>query len=370
MSVAEIYDNDNISKLEARFAVDEISHTGDRWVFMGKYPLQPFKEGARGTYGGEFVSQGIVAAWETVKDHEMSPHSLHSYFIKAGSQDSPIRWEVQEANNGRNYANRLVQGYQSHTNKLVFTIQISFSKKNHIKQRETEYANQQAKIVEIENKDMAEKSVGVPKLHQPFHFQRKPMYYFDKYRDKLDDLPFFEHTYGHLQHIVPPELFAATNKADFESTGNVHLGFFVRANDDLSLAKDANRARIIDLAFASDSFYLSLVINALGLSLPTSSESEAARLLNFFRVSLDHSLFFHDIDFDPTDWLFLEFKYARMSNDRILCKCYFYTRDGRLVCSVVQEALVFLSKEITDKANEFNENSKRENEVDSLSAKL
>lgn len=368
MSIAEIYENDNISKLEAKFALNEVSHSGDRWVLEGKYPLQPFREDARGTYGGEFVSQGVLAAWATVKDADMSPHSLHSYFIKAGSRESPIRWEVQEINNGKNYANRMVQAYQGHSSTLVFTIQVSFTKNNHVKQRVAAYAAQEEqKLVAAEKSG---KAVARSKIHRPFLFQRKPMHFFDKYSPNLDDMPFFEHTSGHLQHIIPPEFMSATQKADFDSTGNLEMGIFVRANDDLSLAKNPTKVRIIDLVYASDSFYLSCIINALGLGIPGNNVSEATRLLNFFRVSLDHSLYFHDLDFDPTDWLFLEFKFARMSNDRVLCKCYFFSRDGRHVCSVVQEALVFLTPTIMDKANEYNDYTKKQKDLDSLDAKL
>ncbi|CUM46383.1 uncharacterized protein AC631_03094 [Debaryomyces fabryi] len=321
MSIEEIYNNVKVCKLEEKFSLKKLSDT----VLEGNYPLEPFKEGARGTYGGEFVSQGLLAAWETVDDPDFSPHSFHSYFLKAGSIESVMRWEVTKTMEGRNYCNRLVHCYQQHNNQLCFILTASFTRNNSIQQRKLDYETN-------------------PGTKIPFEFQRSPQYFFEKYYDKLDDMQYFEHTNGNLQHIVPPEYFTGM-PSDFlsQETGMRDIGFFVRVNDDISLAKDELKARLISMAFASDSFYLSLLVCSLGIPL-------SIEIFNFFRVSLDHTVYFHDTDFDPTKWLFLDYRFSRMSNDRVLCQCQVFNEKGTMVVSIVQEAIALIPKKYIDKA--------------------
>lgn len=320
MSIAEVYDN-NVCKMEEKFSLKKISET----ILDGNYPLEPFREGARGTYGGEFVAQGILAAWETVDGPDYSPHSFHSYFLKAGSNESAMRWEVTKTSDGRNYCNRLVRCYQKHNNKLCFMLTASFTRNNSIRQRKLDYeANPGDKI--------------------PFEFQRTPQYFFDKYYDQLDEMPYFEHTNGNLQHIIPPE-YDSGMPSDFLSkeTGLRDLGFFVRVNDDISLAKNKLKAKLVGMAFASDSLYLSLLACSLGIQLKQ-------EIFEFFRVSLDHTVYYHDIEFDPTQWLFLDYRFSRMSNDRVLCQCQVFDKTGKMVVSIIQEALVVMPKKIIDDA--------------------
>lgn len=320
MSIVEVY-NTNVCKIEEKFSLKKISDS----VLEGNYPLEAFKKGARGTYGGEFISQGILAAWETVEDPDFSPHSFHSYFLKAGSDQSVMRWEVTKTNDGRNYCNRLVRCYQKHTNKLCFMLTASFTRSNSIKQRKLEFETN-------------------PGTKVPFEFQRSPQYFFNKYYDKLDDMPYFEHTNGNLQHIIPPE-YETGMPSDFlsQETGMREIGFFVRVNDDVSLAKNKLKTKLASMAFASDSLYLSLMVCSLGIRL-------RPEIFEFFRVSLDHTVYYHDIDFDPTKWLFLDYRFSRMSNDRILCQCQVFNEEGNMVVSIIQEAMAVIPKKYLDQA--------------------
>lgn len=321
MSIAEVYSKPDVCKMEEKFSLVRISDT----VLEGKYPLEPYQAGARGTYGGEFVSQGILSAWETIEDPDFSPHSFHSYFLKAGSTESVMRWEVQKTNDGRNYCNRLVQCFQKHTNQLCFMMTASFTRNNSIEQRKIGFHDK-------------------PSSKIPYEFQRTPQYFFEKYYSKLDEMAYLEHTNGNLQHIIPPE-FVEGMSPDFLNveTGMRELGFFFRVTDNLQLAKNKLKTKIVDIVFASDSLYLSMMVCAMGLPL-------RLELLQFFRVSLDHTVYFHDTDFDPTKWLFMDYRFSRMSNDRILCQCQIFNEKGNMVVSIVQEALVVLPKKVIDKA--------------------
>ena len=63
-------------------------------------------------YGGQVVAQALRAAIETV-DPDRGVHSLHSYFIRPGTPDEPVRFEVERLRDGRSFSTRQVVARQS-----------------------------------------------------------------------------------------------------------------------------------------------------------------------------------------------------------------------------------------------------------------
>ena len=63
-------------------------------------------------YGGQVVAQALWAALKTVAE-QYRPHSLHAYFIRAGSVDEPVRFEVDRLRDGRSFCTRSVVARQS-----------------------------------------------------------------------------------------------------------------------------------------------------------------------------------------------------------------------------------------------------------------
>jgi acyl-CoA thioesterase-2 len=77
-------------------------------VFVGIGPSYPWGR----VYGGQVVAQALKAACATVDDaHRV--HSLHSYFIRGGDFEEPIRFEVDRIRNGRSFLTRRVVARQS-----------------------------------------------------------------------------------------------------------------------------------------------------------------------------------------------------------------------------------------------------------------
>lgn len=56
----------------------------------------------------------------------LSGQSLHSYFILAGSVDTPVVYQVQRIREGRSYATRYVTASQK--GKVIFVCSFSFAK--------------------------------------------------------------------------------------------------------------------------------------------------------------------------------------------------------------------------------------------------
>jgi acyl-CoA thioesterase-2 len=76
-------------------------------------------------YGGQVVAQALRAAFETVDaDHHV--HSIHGYFIRAGTVTEPIRFEVDRTRNGRSFSTRRVVARQS--GGAICTVEASFQR--------------------------------------------------------------------------------------------------------------------------------------------------------------------------------------------------------------------------------------------------
>lgn len=93
------------------------SHGPD--VFVGLSPEYPWGR----VYGGQVVAQALEAAAATV-DSVYQPHSLHSYFIRGGTSNEPIRYEVDRIRNGRSFVTRRVVARQSAG--AIFNMSCSF----------------------------------------------------------------------------------------------------------------------------------------------------------------------------------------------------------------------------------------------------
>lgn len=63
-------------------------------------------------YGGQVVAQALWAAARTV-DEAFVAHSLHAYFIRGGSLEEPVRFDVDRLRNGRSFCTRAVVARQS-----------------------------------------------------------------------------------------------------------------------------------------------------------------------------------------------------------------------------------------------------------------
>jgi acyl-CoA thioesterase-2 len=74
-------------------------------------------------YGGQVVAQSLRAAAETVRRDERV-HSLHAYYLRAGSDSDPIELEVERVRDGRSFSARAVTARQS--GKVIATLLASF----------------------------------------------------------------------------------------------------------------------------------------------------------------------------------------------------------------------------------------------------
>ncbi len=74
-------------------------------------------------FGGQVVAQALRAAALTV-EADRPAHSLHSYFIRPGTTDEPIRYEVERLRDGRSFTTRQVVARQS--GGAILNLSVSF----------------------------------------------------------------------------------------------------------------------------------------------------------------------------------------------------------------------------------------------------
>lgn len=293
--------------------------------YEGIRPLAKPSPHSRGVYGGNLCGQAILAAMQTVDD-DFVPHSLHSYFIAAGDDTKVCTYKVERVSTGRNFANRLVRLYQD--DKLCYMVMISLTKRNSINKA----------------KEQFEAGTGA----RPFEYQLPPGTEFST--ANLDQLPVYGRDPNHLIEHKLTKKFTDINEKDelMKTPSERKLDFFIRLHD---LPLDT-KFRYAAMGLVTDSLYLTSVSRILhlpreqGKPLGTSGGNNN----HFFSVSLDHSIYFHDDDFDPTNWLYFQYQSPRFSNNRVLFTGGYYNRKGKLVATIVQEGLLFFKDDSELKA--------------------
>jgi acyl-CoA thioesterase-2 len=91
----------------------------DRDIFRHHQPhFWPFA-----LYGGQVAAQALVAAGRTVPEGRV-PHSMHGYFLRAGSADVPLVFRVERDHDGGSFSSRRTIATQD--GKVIFNLSASF----------------------------------------------------------------------------------------------------------------------------------------------------------------------------------------------------------------------------------------------------
>ncbi|MCW2412649.1 MULTISPECIES: acyl-CoA thioesterase [unclassified Sphingobium] len=255
--------------------------------------------GAGRVYGGQVVGQALAAAAKTVAA-DRPVHSLHCYFMRPGSEDYPIDYQVDADMDGRAFSNRRIVAWQQE--KPIFNMIASFHKPERGPAHQSD----------------------MPPVPDP---------------DDLKDL-------GDLieQHELPagPVLrwIAGRNSpVRFRPVGDIQSGIikmhdaapqlcWMRVGEGpLGLEQPMQRAM---LGFISDMLLLATAYRPHGLHIGSPGVASA---------SIDHSVWFHD-DVECGDWLLYVTDSPWAGHGRGFARGHFYARDGRLVASVAQEGLI------------------------------
>ncbi|KAL7930042.1 thioesterase-like superfamily domain-containing protein [Trichoderma chlorosporum] len=308
-------------------------------LFTNTRPLW-LPPGARGVYGGAVIAQSLAAAQLTVRD-DFLVHSCHCYFLLAGSATIPIMYHVERVRDGRSFATRTVQARQK--GNCIFTTTISFVRENSGGAKQIRHAST---LPDVE----------------------KPQPGWD------DEETVFDRAGPFKSRRI--ELRVADARPDQRKARQWH-----RSRGKISAA-GGHQAHLNALAYMSDSYFIGTVsrIHRLWRLGRTPEEvadlpgEEGERLRQFLEaegmgsrledwaerprvgmlVSLDHSIYFHEPKRVRADeWMFSEMESPWSADGRGLVMQRIYAQDGTLLASCIQEGVVRLQQDGTEKGSKM-----------------
>ncbi|WP_372880739.1 acyl-CoA thioesterase II [Psychromonas sp.] len=253
--------------------------------------------GTGAVFGGQVMGQALSAAKETVDENKMV-HSFHSYFLLQGKTDRPIVYDIERIRDGKSLSVRRIKAIQD--GKSLFYMTASF------KAREQGFEHQsEMPDVPIPEDLISEQEMAL------LHSDLLP----ESIRDKLILEKPIEMRPVRFVNPSDPEIEPAQRFVWFKANGKMP--------DDL-------RVHRYLLAYASDFNFLPTALQPHGVSFVSPGMQV---------VTIDHSMWFHH-DFHLDDWMLYAVESPVASDGRALVKGHFYTREGKLVASTIQEGLI------------------------------
>ncbi|WP_457027951.1 acyl-CoA thioesterase [Kitasatospora sp. P5_F3] len=251
-------------------------------------------------FGGQVAAQALTAAGKTL-DAERQVHSLHGYFLRPGDPRHPIDYQVDRARDGFSYATRRVTAVQH--GEVIFTLSASF------KFPEPTPGARQSAMPQVP---------GPEELPDPFlaWAEAAPKDYLASAFRTLELRFIPPDTPG-----LPPELPGAPQQFVWLRTGS-------------PLPGDDPLLQVCALTYLSDLTLASTTV--LTVQPHRIQRTAPARIM---LASLDHAMWFHR-PFRADEWLLFAQRSPSASDGRGLAHGEFYDRQGNLVASAVQEALL------------------------------
>lgn len=252
--------------------------------------------GFENVFGGQVLGQALMAASRTVENR--TAHSLHAYFLRPGNTRLPIDYEVQRVRDGGTFSVRRVIARQD--GKEILTGSMSF-------QVEEPGFDHQLPMPDVESFEQL-------KSEHTYALMIK-QYIPESRREKFTrDRPIEIRPVDPVNPLKP-EPKDPQKQAWFRAQGE--------------LPDDPVLHRCL-LAYASDFGLLGTSLHPHGVSFMNKGMQVA---------SLDHSIWFHR-EFRMDDWLLYDKDSPSASGGRGFNRGNIFNRDGVLVASTCQEALI------------------------------
>lgn len=263
----------------------------------GQFRGQSQDLGFGAVFGGQVMGQALSAAQQTVEPERMV-HSLHCYFLRPGDVSCPILYEVEHIRDGHTVSTRRVQASQ-HGN-AIFYLNASF----------------QLEEPGLEHQDVMPQVAGPQGLKSELAW--------------AEELKAFIPPVLHdkLLSEKPIEMRPVTfvNPLRAEACAPKRYVWF-KANGQMPAEQAIHRYL---LAYASDFNFLPTALQPHGVAFFDP---------NLQVATIDHAMWFHrECRFD--EWLLYVVESPSASGGRGLVRGQFFSRDGKLVASTVQEGVI------------------------------
>jgi len=253
-------------------------------------------------FGGQVIGQALASAERTVPE-DRPVHSLHAYFLRGGSEDFGIDFEVARDLDGGSFANRRVVASQPDASgqvRPILTMVASF----HKREPGVEHAEAMPQVpgpedLRSEQDLRAEHADKVPERMRRMMLEARPI---------------------ELRPVETRHWMGAGPREPLSHT-------WMRAVAPLPDDPKIHRAV---LAYASDMTLLGTA------TLPHDISWAKGTMMG---ASLDHAIWFHD-DFRADEWLLYVCDSPWAGRARGFNRGRIFTREGKLVANVAQEGLI------------------------------
>lgn len=250
----------------------------------------------RALFGGQIVAQALQAADRTTPGRTV--HSLHCYFLRAGSAASPIDYAVERTRDGGRFSTRRVVARQD--DQIIFTMECSY------RTPIAGFSHQRAMSVPFDPENALDESafdavIGAENQRYAALFK------------------------GHY----PIEVRMPGPAGYVETVADAKRHYWLRAPGAERVDDPATHRQIF--TFLSDFLFAGAPLARHTVALPGP---------HLFVASLDHCIWFHR-DMRCDDWLLFETEGPNAQNGVNMARGFVYNRAGELVASLAQEALQY-----------------------------
>ncbi|MBW2269762.1 MAG: acyl-CoA thioesterase II [Deltaproteobacteria bacterium] len=264
-------------------------------VFRGQSP----QDGSQRVFGGQVLGQAMVAAGRTAPGEDEVLHSLHAYFLRPGDPSIPILYQVDRTKDGRAFATRRIVAVQR--GQAIFQMEASF----HRPERGFEHQDEMPDVPDPDELPTMEERlaslVGKARNDDDLRLLSRERAIDSRYVTQVD--------MGDPKKLPP------------------RLDVWIRANGSLPDEPPLHQCVV---AYASDMTLLdtAMLPHAIGWF------NDSCQV-----ATLDHAMWLHG-DFRADDWLLYSQHSPAAAAGRAFSTGRLFTRDGRLVASMVQEGLI------------------------------
>ena len=253
--------------------------------------------GLRQVFGGQVVGQALYAAKETVPVDRLV-HSFHSYFLRPGDSQKPIVYDVETLRDGNSFSARRVAAIQN--GKPIFYMTASFqAPESGFEHQKTMPAAPAPENLKSETEIAMAFEKLLPQTLKEKFLCEKPL--------EIRPVVFHNPMQGHVAEPVRQ--------------------VWMRANGQMPADLRIHQSL---LGYASDFNFLPVALQPHGVGFLEPGMQVA---------TIDHSMWFHR-PFDMNDWLLYSVESTSASSARGFVRGEFYSRDGVLVASTVQEGVM------------------------------
>ncbi len=246
-------------------------------------------------FGGQVLGQALMAGFQTVEGD--LPNSLHAYFLRSGSSESPVIYDVEKVRDGRSFTSRRAVARQF--GRPIFNLSASFHKPEQGYEHQDPFP---------ENIPQPEEIIAAR---------------------TSDDKKGYVRELGTHASIAPFEILLVTEELFSSKETHKPEGYFwIKTANRLS---DNPIIHHCALAFASD---LGLLATALLPHEVTMFDGE------IFAASVDHAMWFHRSDFRADEWLLCRTFSPWAGKARGFALGSIFNQKGELIASTAQEGLI------------------------------